>query len=214
MTLFFRKYKNYNKYLAHQASKLDMLLEKKNSISNSCVRVSSRPKRARKFQKILKRYRPYMMAAGRVLCLGARNGAEVMAFRKMGFRDAIGIDLNPGRKNKYVVKGDFHDMPFEDNSFSSVFTNSIDHIFDIRKLSKEVSRVLIPKGRLILEISHFVDPDFGDDEIKLVVEDKKLYESFCFDDFKDIEDGFEEFKIVKRFKSYEKLIVVLENKQE
>ena len=207
MTIFRRKYKDYNEYLKHQSSKLSKALKK----NKRRVIVSNRGERSKKFQKILKGYVPYMIE-GKVLCLGARNGAEVIAFRNMGFKDAIGIDLNPGKDNEYVIKGDFHNMEFEDNSFHNVFTNSLDHIFDIRKLSKEISRVMVVSGRLVLEISHFIK---GKD-MKYTVEDAKLYESFCIDSFEDIKEGFEEFKVIKKYKNKEenRLIVVLKNKKE
>lgn len=207
MTIFYREYDNYDEYLRHQSSKLNMLLKKGKSVWNRSVRLDYRSQRARKFQKIFKRYVSYMRN-GNVLCLGARNGAEVKALRDMGFDGAIGIDLNPGRKNKYVIKGDFHDMPFEDNFFRNVFTNSLDHIFDIRKLSKEIYRVMKPSGRLILEISHLIN--FEEENIMKFIKDDKLYESFCCNDFKDIEEGFKEFKIIKNFKIDKRLVVVLE----
>ena len=135
MAIFYREYEDYDAYLKHQAVKLSKMLKKK----KRQVVLSSRVERSKKFQKIFKAYVPYMID-GKVLCLGARNGAEVMALRDMGFEDSIGIDLNPGNDNPYVIKGDFHNMDFEDNSFHNVFTNALDHIFDIRKLSKEISR--------------------------------------------------------------------------
>ena len=46
-----------------------------------------------------------------VLCLAARIGTEVKAFLDLGCF-AIGIDLNPGTDNRYVVHGDFHDLQF------------------------------------------------------------------------------------------------------
>ena len=85
-----------------------------------------------------------------VLCLAARIGTEVKAFLDLGCR-AIGIDLNPGPENEYVVQGDFHNLQFPPNSMDVVYTNSLDHAFDIDRIAAEVLRVLKPEGVLIIE---------------------------------------------------------------
>lgn len=85
-----------------------------------------------------------------VLCLAARIGTEVKAFLDLGCR-AIGIDLNPGKENRYVVQGDFHDLQFPPKSVDVVYTNSLDHAFDIDRISREVLKVLKPGGLLIVE---------------------------------------------------------------
>ena len=85
-----------------------------------------------------------------VLCLGARLGSEVKAFLDLG-AFAIGIDLNPGKENRYVVHGDFHDLQYAPNSIDVVYTNSLDHAFDIERLAKEVLKVLKPGGVFVVE---------------------------------------------------------------
>lgn len=85
-----------------------------------------------------------------VLCLAARIGTEVKAFLDLG-AFAIGIDLNPGKGNRYVLHGDFHELQFADRSVDVVFTNSLDHAFDIDRIAKEIARVLKPNGVLIVE---------------------------------------------------------------
>ncbi len=92
--------------------------------------------------------------AGSVLCLAARSGAECAAFIKLGCF-AIGIDLNPGAANRYVVTGDFHDLQYADRSVDVVYTNSLDHAFDLDRILQQVARVLKEDGRFIAEI---VDP--------------------------------------------------------
>ena len=207
MTVFYREYNNYEEYLSHQARKIKILLKRKNKASQ-CVRPECFNKRVRRFVHIFEKYIPYF-TEGNVLCLGARNGAEVKAFRQLGIDDALGIDINPGENNEYVIKGDFHDMDFEDNVFKNVFSNSLDHIIDIRKLSKEIYRILAPSGRLILEIAHFLDCKEKNREEDLKKEN--TYESFCCDDFKDIEDGFMEMKIIEKKKvNGNRLLVILE----
>ena len=85
------------------------------------------------------------------LCLGARSGAEVKALIDLGNK-AIGIDLEPGTKNEYVQKGDFHNLQFKDQEFDVVYTNAFDHVFDLDKALQEISRVLKDDGYFILEI--------------------------------------------------------------
>ena len=51
--------------------------------------------------------------------VGARIGTEVKAFLDLG-AVAIGIDLNPGENNRYVVYGDFHDLQFASGSIDVV----------------------------------------------------------------------------------------------
>lgn len=63
----------------------------------------------------------------------------------------VGIDLNPGAEPSLVSLGDFHDIPFGEGAFDVVFTNSLDHAFDIAKVICEVQRVLKPDGLLIVE---------------------------------------------------------------
>src|SRR5207302_10695829 len=64
---------------------------------------------------------------------------------------AIGIDLNPGKENRYVVHGDFHDLQYAPNSIDVVYTNSLDHAFDIDRIATEILKVLKPDGLLIVE---------------------------------------------------------------
>jgi len=92
--------------------------------------------------------------AGSVLCLGARSGAECEALIKRGCF-AVGIDLNPGAENRYVVTGDFHDLQYADGSVDIVYTNSLDHAFDLERIVNQIARVLKDGHRFIAEI---VDP--------------------------------------------------------
>ena len=85
-----------------------------------------------------------------VLCLAARIGTEVKAFLDLGCF-AIGIDLNPGKENRYVVHGDFHDLQYAPSSIDVVYTNSLDHAFDIDRIAMEILKVLKPGGLFIVE---------------------------------------------------------------
>ncbi len=73
------------------------------------------------------------------------------------FRDkaafAIGIDLNPGAGNPWVLTGDFHELLFRDDIVDVVFTNSVDHALDVGRMANEARRVLTPSGQFIVEAS-------------------------------------------------------------
>ena len=83
--------------------------------------------------------------------LGARLGTEVRALMELGHL-AVGVDLNPGAANQYVLHGDFHHLVFPDRSFSAVYTNTLDHVFDLPRLVDEIRRVLVPGGVLIADV--------------------------------------------------------------
>lgn len=85
-----------------------------------------------------------------VLCLAARQGTEVRAFIDQG-AFAVGIDLEPGPKSRHVVTGDFHELQFADDSLDFVYTNSLDHAFDLAQILGEVRRVLKPEGWFLVE---------------------------------------------------------------
>lgn len=92
---------------------------------------------------------PYNFAHKSVLCLAARLGGEVRAFTSLGAL-ALGVDLNPGDENKYVLPGDFQQLQFADGVFDYVFTNAMDHAFDISAVSREVCRVLASDQSLFI----------------------------------------------------------------
>jgi len=97
------------------------------------------------------------------LCLAARIGTEVKAFLDLG-AFAVGIDLNPGPDNRYVVHGDFHDLQFAPQSVDVVYTNSLDHAFDLDRIAREVRKVLKPDGVFVVEAvqgrDQGIDPGF------------------------------------------------------
>ena len=202
MSIKKRKYKSYNDYLAHQSDKLTKGISKR----MDKFTLDKFNRRVKSFKKRFKEIKKYIVGID-VLCLGARLGEEVAALRAMGFDSCLGIDINPGFNNNYVVKGDFNNMPFDDESFETIFTNSIDHAWDLKVLSKEMARVIVPGGRLILEISHNKKGQ------KYLVKSRSKYESLMWDSPKEISKYFEEFKLVKKFRSrYKRLINVFDKK--
>jgi len=137
-----KKYKSYAEYIEHQKSKLKSIYP--HLIQEYDPKYRKALRERLKKQNIIK---PGM----KVLCLAARMGTEVKSFLDLGCF-AIGIDLNPGKENKYVVYGDFHNLQFPDHNVDAIFTNSLDHALDFDKIIKEIKRVLKPRGFLILEI--------------------------------------------------------------
>jgi ubiquinone/menaquinone biosynthesis C-methylase UbiE len=74
-----------------------------------------------------------------------------LAFKDLGCF-AVGIDLNPGDRNLHVLYGDFHHLQFPDHSVDHVFTNALDHVFDLSRVIEEIRRVMSPQGTFIAEI--------------------------------------------------------------
>jgi SAM-dependent methyltransferase len=137
-----RKYDNYEQYIEHQKSKVS-LNETQSMLKEYDVKFRQELKKRLEKAGVIK---PGMV----VLCLAARIGTEVKAFLDHGCM-AVGIDLEPGKGNKHVLFGDFHDIQFPDRSFDAVFTNSLDHVLDIDNVIEEVKRVLKPGGFFIVE---------------------------------------------------------------
>lgn len=133
-----RKFKTYDDYVKLQASKINF------------INLENHEKRFRR--ELVGRLTKLasLKAGDNALCLGARLGAEVLAFRELGLF-AAGIDLNPGLKNSYVMFGDFHNLEFGAGCVDVVFTNSLDHGLDLGKIMQEVFRVLKPDGVFIFE---------------------------------------------------------------
>lgn len=139
-----RRYDSYEAYLDHQRAKLET-----HDFANYDT----------EFRTVLRERLAALDVAwqGRtVLCLGARIGSEVKAFLDLG-SFAIGVDLNPGKENRYVVHGDFHDLQYAPKSIDVVYTNSLDHAFDVDRIAKEVLKVLKPDGLFIVEAAQGTD---------------------------------------------------------
>jgi SAM-dependent methyltransferase len=136
-----RTYPDYETYVEHQKTKFSAL-RSKSVLSHDRRLYSSLSERLEGMHTDFH--------GKSVLCLAARQGSEVRAFIDQG-AFAVGVDLNPGVENRYVVVGDFHDLQFADGSVDWVFTNSLDHAFDLDRILAEVKRVLRPGGGFIVE---------------------------------------------------------------
>ena len=136
-----RQYQSYDDYVRHQASKLDKIAYRLNR------------NRSEELEEFRERFElcDQIKEARTVLCLGARLGAEVEALHGLGYF-AVGLDLNPGADNPYVLPGDFHAIVFPNDSVDAIYSNAIDHVFDIDKMIGEVVRILRPHGIFIAEV--------------------------------------------------------------
>ncbi len=176
-----KKYKSYDQYVKHQGSKLEKI---------KGVFFDEYDKKYH--QALLERLRDanVVKSGSTVLCLAARIGTEVKSFLDLGCF-AIGIDLNPGDNNRYVLHGDFHALQFTDHTVDVIFCNSIDHAYDYDKLISEIKRVLKPNGILILEISK------GEQEGRHA----GLYEVFSWEKTEDVVAIFLKHNMVKVYQS-------------
>lgn len=135
-----RRYDSYDAYLEHQAAKLDEISDRLDET------------RAEDLAEFERRFRlcQSLLGCRNVLCLGARLGTEVEALIRLG-HFALGVDLNPGEHNRLVVTGDFHDLVFATGSVDAVYTNTLDHVFDLDRLMGEITRILRPGGLFIAD---------------------------------------------------------------
>jgi len=176
-----REYRTYKDYIAHQKAKLERIGP---GFLPADYDVRYREVLRERLGKL-----NLLRHGTTVLCLAARIGTEVKSFLDIGCF-AVGIDLNPGKNNRYVVYGDFLDIQFTSNSVDVIFTNSLDHVFDIEKLINEIKRILKPNGLLILEVAR------GNDEGGRF----SFYESFSWTKIDNILTLFKnsQFRLINR----------------
>ena len=147
-TVLARDYASYEEYTTPQKQKFDEMLKLQGGFSNRTI-FEYRRRFYRRFRQ-LKRLLP---PAARILCLGARQGTEVEVLRDLGFRNAHGIDLNPGPDNPLVRAGDFMNLDERDGSVDMIYTNCVDHAFDLEKFFAEHARVLAPGGYALYDLA-------------------------------------------------------------
>lgn len=173
-----RRYSCYDVYVDHQRSKLDGTSTWVTEVHDPRLRDALAGRLdSRSF------VRPGMS----VLCLGARTGGEVQAFRDVGCF-AVGIDLNPGGASSYVLDGDFHSLLFPDACVDLAYCNCVDHVFDFDRFCSETRRIVKPYGVLLLELPKREDHRAG------------LWESFVWNDVADLIEKYERvgFTLVER----------------
>jgi SAM-dependent methyltransferase len=146
-----RKYKSYDHYVRHQVAKARYLSGWKEA-------------RVAHFRNefMSSKFLSEISEDETILCVGARFGEEVSVLRDMGYL-AVGIDLNPEQKNKFVLFGDVHKLEFANEVFNKVFCNILDHVLDIEKALSEITRVLKSTGCLV---THIQCQELGDFEVR------------------------------------------------
>jgi SAM-dependent methyltransferase len=142
-----RDYDSYEEYVEHQRQKLDEILQLGHGFSNTAV-TEARSRFYRRFRHLVR----LLPRDAVVVCLGARQGTEVEVLRELGFRNAYGIDLNPGPDNALVRVGDFNRLQEADASIDLVYSNSLDHALDLDAFFSEHARVLRPAGFALYDV--------------------------------------------------------------
>lgn len=135
------------------------------------------------FKEIFSQYDETFDKNGKCVGLGARTGQEIAALRDLGYDDSIGIDLVPFEP--YTIEGDFHELPFENNSVSLVYSNAVDHVLNPLLWSQEIDRILRKGGYILFNLQI----DMGQDE----------YSVFEIENIKSdlIDKYFSDYKIIK-----------------
>ena len=168
-----REYPDYPAYLSHQIKKTsnprlrEMLLEKWDA-------------RVKGFKGEFAALDGIVPQGVKALCLGARMGEEVQALRDLGY-NAIGIDLVP--YPPMVLTGDFQHMPFADDRFALVYSNAVDHVFDLERFAAEIRRVLTTPGWVLARLA---PEHFG------------RYESLAIGTAEPFLEQFSDFQLVSR----------------
>ena len=125
------------------------------------------------FENLFKRNEEYITNKKKALCLGSRTGQEVFVLRKLGM-EAIGIDLV--EFPPYTIKGDIHNLFYEDGIFDLVFTNILDHSLYLQKFISEMERVSTNRGIIILNIQE--NMTFDDYSENIINDSKPIIELF------------------------------------
>ncbi|KAJ1641138.1 hypothetical protein T492DRAFT_1138540 [Pavlovales sp. CCMP2436] len=172
-------------YEQKQASKLDTVGMKAMTRINAKVEEDI----FRRFQSV--RTPVFAFKGCTALSIGARLGAEVRAFTRMGSL-SLGYDFNPGERNPWVTWGNGSPMQYASQVFDFVYTNILDHISDRKSLFREVARTLKqPHGRFITHVDRapdkyavhnssgptfLIDLEHDMEAGGLVIESRRLYE--------------------------------------
>ena len=88
--------------------------------------------------------------------------------------EAIGIDLV--EFPPYTIKGDIHNLFYEDGIFNLVFTNILDHSLYLQKFISEMERVSTNRGIIILNIQE--NMIFDDYSENIINDSKPIIELF------------------------------------
>jgi ubiquinone/menaquinone biosynthesis C-methylase UbiE len=152
---YLRHYHDYEKYINFQSEKT------KNQEKRSKWLNEEWDSKILGFKNEFKKIAPIINKDSRVLCIGARTGQEVVAFREMGAINVIGIDLVPNIP--HVIECDAHSISYDENTFDIVYTNIINHSIDVEKMISEIERVLKVDGFLFLQCQIGMESDQYDE---------------------------------------------------
>jgi SAM-dependent methyltransferase len=136
-------YKDYNKYVNFQKEKstnqanIDKWMNEEWLI------------KLKGFNEIFNRSQEWIEGKGKGLCLGARTGQEVKSLLDLGI-NSIGIDLVPFPP--YTIEGDIHNLKYKPEEFDLIFTNIVDHSIHPDIFCKEMERVCMPGGIIIINL--------------------------------------------------------------
>lgn len=148
-----RDYESYDEYLVHQRQKLDAMIKSGHGFPNADVAAMRR-----RFYRRFRHLPSLLPRDATIVCLGARQGTEVEVLHDLSFRNAYGIDLNPGPNNRLVRPGDFQHLENADGSVDLVYSNSVDHAFDLDAFFGEHARVLKPNGFALYDVQRVYRP--------------------------------------------------------
>lgn len=145
---YYRNYKDYEEYVSHQKQKFQEILKIHGGFTNWAI-ASYRYKFYRRFHHLP----TFLPKSAHILCAGARQGTEVEVLWDIGFKNAYGIDLNPGPDNKFVRIGDFMHLENPDSSLDMIYCNALDHAFNLESFFREHVRVIKPDGYVLYDIA-------------------------------------------------------------
>ncbi len=155
----FNRHKSYDDYIKKQLEKtLDPERIKKWNGAEWQIKVDG-------FRHLFKRNKEFLENKKYSICLGARTGQEVFVLRELGL-NSIGIDLVDFPP--YTIKGDIHNLEFDDEKFDLIFTNVLDHSLYLEKFISEMERVCIKDGNIILNTQENI---LGDDYSENIIND-------------------------------------------
>ena len=146
-SIIYRDYADYDEYLTHQKTKWDEILKVKGGFEKKVI-LDYRIRFFSRFRFLSRLLKP----DATILCLGARQGTEVEVLRDIGFPNAYGIDLNPGSDNHFVRKGDFMHLEEADQSLDLIYSNCVDHAFDLDGFFREQARKLKKNGLALYDL--------------------------------------------------------------
>lgn len=86
----------------------------------------------------------------KILCVGARAGNEIVAFKELKFTNILGTDLYP---NKDIIKDDMNNMQFKNNAYDFLYSHhSLEHTVYSKKAVSEMKRVVRPGGLIFVVV--------------------------------------------------------------